>query len=123
MIQTDPAVAAAGGDPMQLAKIFSLDINRFLLSVGGAKAEAGGALTFNNDGPVPMPLGKINIEVNGITGLANKLVALGLLDQMQSGMALGIMMAFGKPGDNPDQFLSEITFTDSGILANGQPIQ
>ncbi len=123
MVQIDAMVAAAGGDPTQAGKIFSLDVNQFLLAIGGASAQMDGALTFNNDGPIPMPLGGVNVDLNGINGLANKLVALGLVDQMQVGMVLGIMMAFGKPGDNPDQFISEITFTENGILANGQPIQ
>ncbi len=123
MVQIDPMVAAAGGDPAEAAKILSLDVNRFLLAIGGASAEMDGALTFNNAGPFPMPLGSINIDLNGINGLADKLVAIGLIDQMQVGMALGMMMAFGKPGNNPDQFVSEITFTEGGILANGQPIQ
>jgi len=123
MVQVDPEAAMAGADPLTFTKFLSLDVNDVLLSLAGAKAQATGALAFNNDGPVPMPLGKVNVEVNGVSGLADKLVALGLIEQMQAGMAVGIMMAYAKAGDKPDQFLSEITFTDSGILANGQPIQ
>ncbi len=123
MVQLDPIAMAAGADPMEAGKIHSLDINEILLSVAGAMAKATGAFTFNNDGPFPMPLGKANIELDGITTLSDKLVALGLLDQMQAGMAMGMMMAFAKPGDQPDQFISEITVSEDGILANGQPIQ
>ena len=123
MVQLDPVAMAAGADPMEAGKIHSLDINEILLSVAGAMAKVNGAFTFNNDGPFPMPLGKANIELDGITTLSDKLVALGLLDQMQAGMAMGMMMAFAKPGDQPDQFISEITVSEDGILANGQPIQ
>lgn len=123
LVQIDAMAAIAGGDPTTAGTIHSLDINQILLSVGGASVQADGAATFDNSGPIPMPLGALNVELNGISTLANQLVSLGLLDQMQAGMAMGMMMAFGKPGPEADQFLSEITFSENGILANGQPIQ
>ena len=110
-------------DPTSLAAIHSLDINQILLSLAGASVQLEGAATFDNSGPIPTPLGSLNVDLRGISTLANQLVALGLLDQMQAGMAMGMMMAFGKPGDEADQFISEITFTEDGILANGQPIR
>jgi len=94
-----------------------------LLSLAGASIQMDGAATFDNSGPIPMPLGSLNIDMHGISTLANQLVALGLLDQMQAGMAMGMMMAFAQPGNEADQFLSEITFSENGISANGQPIQ
>ena len=115
--------AVAGEDPASAAKIHNLDINQILLSLAGASIQMDGAATFDNSGPIPMPLGSLNIDMRGISTLANQLVALGLLDQMQAGMAMGMMMAFGQPGDEADQFISEITFSENGIMANGQPIQ
>lgn len=123
LIEFDAMVAAAGGDPMEMGKIHSLDVNQLLLSVGGASLQADGAMTFDNSGPIPMPLGGIIIDMNGITTLANQLVELGLLDQMQAGMAMGLMMAFGKPGDKADQFITELEFSENGISANGQPLR
>ncbi len=124
LVQIDPEVAIAGGDPIEMAVIHSLNINQVLFEVAGASAQADGAMTFNNDGPIPMPIGSVNIDVNGLSTLSNHLVALGLLDQMEAGMMMGMMMAFAKPGKKADQFVSEITFTEDGeILANGQPIQ
>ena len=72
---------------------------------------------------MPMPMGQVDIEAKGVTALVNKLVGLGLLDQMQAGMVMGMIMAFGKPGPEPDQYLAQITFTEQGILANGVPMQ
>ncbi len=123
LVQLDAMAAVGGGDPTSAATIYSLDINQILLSLAGASIQVDGAATFDNSGQIPMPLGSVNIDMRGISTLANKLVALGLLDQMQAGMAMGMMMAFGKPGAEADQFISEITFSENGILANGQPIQ
>ncbi|MCK4861202.1 MAG: hypothetical protein KAS85_04740 [Rhodobacteraceae bacterium] len=123
LVQLDAMAAVAGEDPASAAKIHNLDINQILLSLAGASIQMDGAATFDNSGPIPMPLGSLNIDMRGISTLANQLVALGLLDQMQAGMAMGMMMAFGQPGDEADQFISEITFSENGIMANGQPIQ
>ncbi len=123
LVQLDAMAAMAGEDPTSAATIHSLDVNQVLLSLAGASIQMDGAATFDNSGPIPMPLGAVNIDMRGVTTLANQLVALGLLDQMQAGMAIGMMMAFGQPGDEADQFISEITFSENGILANGQPIQ
>lgn len=123
LVQIDAMAAVAGADPTEAATIHSLDINQILLSIAGASLQIDGAATFDNSGPIPMPLGAVNIDLKGISTLANQLVALGLLDQMQAGMAMGMMMAFGQPGSEADQFISEISFTENGILANGQPIQ
>lgn len=123
LVQIDAMAAVAGADPTEAATIHSLDINQILLSIAGASLQIDGAAIFDNSGPIPMPLGAVNIDLKGISTLANQLVALGLLDQMQAGMAMGMMMAFGQPGSEADQFISEISFTENGILANGQPIR
>lgn len=122
LVQVDALSAMAGAEPVEALTIHSLDVNQILVAVGGASIQADGAMTFNNDGPIPMPLGGVNINIAGLTTLANQLVALGLVDQMQAGMAMGMMMAFAKPGEGADTFVSEITFTENGIAANGQPI-
>mgnify|MGYP001801345955 CR=1 FL=1 len=65
----------------------------------------------------------MHLSLSGAQGLANTLVELGLVDQMQVGMAMGMMMAFAQPGTEPDSFTSKIEFKDGSILANGQPLQ
>lgn len=123
LIQFDTMAAINGEDPTSMGVIHSLDINKILLSIAGASIQMDGAATFDNSGPIPTPLGGVNIEITGFSTVANQLVALGLLDQMQVGMAMGMMMAFGEPGPEADQFITEITFSEDGISANGYPIQ
>ncbi len=111
-------------NPFEFATFHNVAINQLLLAVGGASIQAQGAADINNDGFIPMPVGKVNIDITGVQALSEQLVALGLLDQMQVGMAMGMMMAFAKPGDEADQFVSEIEFTkDGSITANGQPLK
>lgn len=126
LLQIDALKAAMmdGDDPLEFTTLHSLDVNQILLSVGGAALKVDGAMTFNNDGPFPLPIGGVTVALDGIQTIANQLVALGLIDQMQAGMAMGMMMAFAIPGAEQDTFLSEITFSkDGSILANGQPIR
>lgn len=123
LVMVNPMLAMQGAEPQEFIEIQTLDVNTILLSLAGALVHAEGAMTFNNDGPMPIPNGTINVEAKGIMTLANTLVSLGLLDQMQAGMAMGMMMAFGQQGEEPDTFTSEIAFSQDGIMANGVPIQ
>lgn len=117
------AMAGAISSPTEVANINDLTINSFLVSAAGASIKAFGGLTFDNSGPMPIPKGILNFEINGAQGLSQKLVELGLVDAMQSGMAMGMIMSFAKPGAGADQFTSEIEFKDDGsITANGQPL-
>ena len=119
----DLANNGPSGNPFAAATIDNVTIEAAQIDFAGAEITAEGGVEMDNSGPFPMPLGEVNVEVNGVQTLSQKLVDLGLLDQVQSGMAIGMMMAFGVPGDQPDQFLSKIEFKSEGIFANGQPIQ
>ncbi len=110
-------------DPTEVATVSDIDVTTIFLSAGGAEIAADGRLDVINDGPIPMPEGAIDISLKGLQGLANSLAALGLVDQQQVGMAMGMMMAFAKPGDAADEFTSKIEFTDGSIIANGIPVQ
>ncbi len=123
LVQLDAMAVISGEEPTSAATIYSLDINQILLSLAGASIQIDGAATFDNSGPIPTPLGSLTIDIRGFSTLANQLVELGLLNKIQAGMAIGMLMAFGKPGSEADQFISEITFSENGILANGQPIR
>ena len=119
----DLAENSSASNPFQAATVDTVTIESALISFGGAEVTADGGVEMDNSGPFPMPLGEVNVVINGVQTLSQKLVDLGLLDQMQSGMAVGMMMAFGVPGDQPDQFLSKIEFKPEGIFANGQPLR
>ncbi|MEO1312511.1 MAG: DUF2125 domain-containing protein, partial [Pseudomonadota bacterium] len=121
----DKPISEAGetDNPMELGQAKSVDLNRLFLSVGGVLLEGSGGVLVDNSGPFPMPNGAVDLSLSGAQGLANTLVELGLVDQMQVGMAMGMMMAFAQPGTEPDSFTSKIEFKDGSILANGQPLQ
>ena len=121
------APAAAADDDMPFpALVHSLDINDITIAFGGAKIAATGALTFDPTDwageNVPMPVGTINLGLNGLNGLAQKLSALGLIPADQVMMGMMMLGMFTVPtGD--DEMTSEIEFTeDGGITANGQPV-
>ncbi|MSU89634.1 DUF2125 domain-containing protein [Rhodobacteraceae bacterium 2CG4] len=109
-------------NPMALGRVETVDLNRLLLSAAGALVEASGAVTLDNSGPMPLPNGAVDVAISGVQGLSQSLVELGLVDQMQVGMMMGMIMAFTKPAGD-DAFTSTIEFRDGAILANGQPIQ
>ncbi|QHQ36587.1 DUF2125 domain-containing protein [Algicella marina] len=110
-------------NPMEIGSVTSVDIATVRLNAGGAEIAASGDLTIDNDGPIPMPEGSIDISLNGLQGLTQALVDLGLIEQQQMGMAMGMLMAFAKPGEAADQFTSTVEFKDGGISANGIPIK
>ncbi|MEO0915136.1 MAG: DUF2125 domain-containing protein, partial [Pseudomonadota bacterium] len=111
------------GNPMEVAQVSDVDITTVYLNAGGAEVAADGSLVMNNAGPFPMPEGAINVSLKGIQGLVNSLTELGLVGAQEAGMAMGMMMAFAKPGEEPDSFTSEIEFKDGGVTANGIPLQ
>ncbi len=110
-------------NPMEVAQVDSVAVNTLYLTLGGAEVAAGGAVDLDNTGPFPLPEGAIDVSVKGLQTLTQTLVELGLVPQMQAGMAMGMLMAFGQPGSEPDSFTSKIEFKDGQVLANGQPIQ
>ncbi len=117
-----PEIEDASG-PGDAVEIDTVDIRKVHLDVGGAELDANGALTVDNSGSIPFPDGTIDISVRGAQTLAETLVGLGLVDEMQVGMVMGMLMAFAEQGDGPDHFTSTIEFKDGSVFANGQPIQ
>lgn len=121
----DYAAMVAGqiATPTEMVKVDDLSINSFLIAVAGASVNGVGKLAFDNNGPVPLPTGKLNLEVLGAQSLSTKLTELGLVDATQSGMAMGMMMSFGKSEEGGDKITSEIEFLpDGSVTANGQPL-
>lgn len=101
----------------------SLTVNKVALDAVGAKADITGTLEFG-DNPNE-PVGKLNGSFEGVNGLMDKLVTMGLVPQEQM-MGMRMMLAmFAKPVDGqPDQLTSEIEFREGGsIFANGQQVK
>lgn len=108
--------------PFMVGQANSVDINQVMLSVAGAVLDVNGGFEFNNSGPFPIPNGKVNISLDGAQAIANHLVSLGLIQQAEVGMVMGMMMAFMKQGSTPDSFSTVIEVNENGVTANGAPL-
>ncbi len=114
--------AAMSGNPADVGAVQDITINEVLITAGGAEITAGGGATIDNSMGFPFPTGKVTISASGVQALVDGLVAMGLIPQDQAGMAMGMMMAFARPGENADEFISDIEFSPQGITANGVPL-
>lgn len=111
-------------DPLPI-DVRKVTINRFDLKAVGAHAEASGELVAPEGGTMDQPIGKINATYEGVNGLLDALVEMGLFGP-EDAMGYRMMMsAFAKPVDGSDDKLStELEFKeDNQIFANGQRIQ
>ena len=100
------------------------------LTVRGAGAEitGGGAFTFDNsdletfDG-LPRPEGQVDFAINGVNGLVDKLIQMGLIPEEEAMMPRMMLGMFATPvGD--DMLTSTIEVNSEGhLLANGQRLR
>ena len=124
--QSAQDMAMSGAAP---AEVNALKIDRLLVDALGAKVEATGDITFDNDDTTtmagfPKPVGDININIAGANGLMDKLTAMGMLPADQAMGARMMMGLFAVPGPAPDTLQSKIEFNEAGqILVNGQRIK
>lgn len=118
----DPKEAETiGGAPP--GKLESLDVHDLKVSAVGAELTGKGAMTFDNSGPMPKPLGAVDMQLVGGNGLIDKLVAMGLVPEDQAMGARMMMGLFAVP-TGEDTLTSKIEFKeDGGVYANGQRIQ
>lgn len=121
----NPDTAALAANPeMAPAEFESVDINKLQVAAAGAELNGKGAFKVNNSGPVPMPVGAIDLKLVGGNGLIDKLVAIGLLQEEEAMGARMMMGLLAVPGDAPDTLNSKIEFNEQGhISANGQRIR
>ncbi len=114
--------SAFSGNPANIGEVQDITINEVLITAGGAQITADGGATIDNSMGFPFPTGKVTITASGVQALVNGLVAMGVIPQDQAGMAMGMMMAFARPGANADEFISDIEFSPQGVTANGVPL-
>lgn len=119
---SNPDAAFDSGNPADIGEVQDITINEVLITAGGAEITAVGDAAIDNSMGFPFPTGKVTITAAGVQSLVNGLVAMGLIPQDQAGMAMGMMMAFARPGDAADVFISDIEFSPQGITANGMPL-
>lgn len=120
----DPAFAETMGQGEAVGEISALDVNEIKVSLAGIELVGDGALSFNNDGPIPVPAGIMNLALSGGNTLLDTLVGMGLLPEEQAMGARMMSGLFARPGDGPDTLVSTIEMKEDGsVLANGQRIK
>jgi Uncharacterized protein conserved in bacteria (DUF2125) len=114
---------AAGMTGVTPPSIESVDLKSLALSVAGAALSGSGSFTFDNATGTPVPTGTADLKVDGVNGLIDKLVALGLLPQDQADQGRMMMGMFLKPGDGEDSLVTQVEAKDGGIFVNGMQVQ
>jgi hypothetical protein len=100
-----------------------MTLHELRISVGGATLTGSGSANFA-PGPIPMPVGSVDLQLSGGNGLLDRLQTAGLVPIEQLAMVRGMLGAFARPGAMPDTLESTIEFTEGGgISANGIPLQ
>lgn len=112
----------------QPVQIEALDVTELRAEIAGAALKAAGAVTFDNTDTttfpgIPLPTGKLDINLIGANALMDKLVTLGLLSADDVTGARFMMSLFANAGPGPDELNSTLEFKDKGFFANGQQLQ
>lgn len=118
LLALDPT--AMGDIPGQLV---DLGINELRITAAGAELTGTGRADFP-PGPIPMPVGAVDLQMRGLNALFDRLQAAGLVPIEQLAMARGLLGAFARPGAAPDTLETRLEFTQGGgISANGVPLR
>ena len=118
LLAMDPE--AMGAPPGELR---DMTLNELRVSAGGATLTGTGSAEFT-PGPIPMPVGAVDLQLRGGNALLDTLQETGFVPVEQIAMVRGMLGAFARPGAAPDTLESTVEFTeDGGITANGVPLQ
>lgn len=118
---TETEAAEAPEDPYEPVDIA---INQFALSGAGVNVTAAGNLAAAGEGGMETPVGQINARAEGLNGLLDRLVQIGVVQQEQVGAARMMLAMFTKAGEGPDTLTMDIEFKEGGsIFANGQQVK
>jgi Uncharacterized protein conserved in bacteria (DUF2125) len=124
----DPAQQEAMNAGTAPGELNSVAVNDLTVKIAGAEVTGTGAFTFDNTDTttipgMPRPQGTLDLNINGVNGLLDKLVSMGLIPEDQAMMPRMMMGMFATVvGD--DQLTSKIEIdANGGIFANGQQIQ
>ena len=120
----DETEMAKFGDasPVEVEKV---DINNIELKGVGARLLAQGAFSLDNSkGPVPVPEGALDLRAEGINGLLDNLIKMGLLPEDNANGMRMMLGLFARPGGGEDVLVSKIELkADGSIYANGQQLK
>ena len=107
---------------------YELSIDTLRLSVAGAQVNGGGSFTFDNSdtetfAPIPRPEGNAVVEIIGLNGLLDKLVAMGLVPEEQI-MGPRMMMGMFARATGDDQMEIAVEVTPNGqVNVNGNRVR
>lgn len=124
----DPAQAEAMAAAPMPVEIESANLNSLEIAFGGASVTGTGAFTFDNTDTttfpgMPRPTGAVDLQMNGVNGLIDTLVSMGLMPEEQV-MGARMMLGMFTTAVGDDQLTSRIEVTpDGALLANGQRLQ
>lgn len=124
----DPSQAEAMAAAPMPVEIESASLDSLEIAFGGATVTGSGAFTFDNSDTttfpgMPRPTGAVDLQMNGVNGLIDTLVAMGLIPEEQA-MAPRMMLGMFATSVGDDQLTSRIEVTpDGALLANGQRLQ
>jgi Uncharacterized protein conserved in bacteria (DUF2125) len=124
----DPAQQEANANAVP-GELHSLEINQLQAKAVGAEITGTGSFTFDNTDLVtwegiPTPTGSLNLSLNGVNGLIDKLVGAGFVPEDQAMGARMMIAMFAKPVEGTeDSMTSVLEFRDKGFFANGQQLR
>lgn len=99
-----------------------LTLESVRISAAGAEIFGKGAMTFDNSGPEPLPIGTTSFKISGANALIDRLIEAGLItDEDATGARMGLaMMTVPTVGGGEDQLTSEVEMTAEGhVYVNG----
>lgn len=127
----DGAEAGTGGDEAAAEEMptpfepVQVTINQFAIGALGASVDASGELSVPEGGNPDYPVGEVKARLEGINGLIDRLVTLGVIAEEEvAGYRLMLAM-FARPApEGGDALVSEFEFREGGqIFANGQQVK
>lgn len=115
----DDAVSPQPFEPVELA------LNKLALAAVGASFDSSGELRVPESGDMTKPVGHLNARIEGLNGLIDRLVQLGVVGNEEVTGYRMMLAMFTRPApEGGDALVSEFEFReDGGIFANGQQVQ
>jgi len=127
----DPALAAGSDDsddavdtpvPFDLTE---LALNKIALAMVGASFDGSGELRVPEGGDMTQPVGTLNARIDGVNGLLDRLVQLGVIGSDEVAGYRMMLAMFARPApEGDDALVSEFEFNENGeVFANGQQVK
>ena len=119
-----PVIELAGLSEAQ-KRAYVLADNKLALNALGASIDASGELSVPEGGNPEQPVGQVQARFNGVNGLIDRLVQLGVIAPDEVAGYRMMLTMFARPApEGGDALVSQFEFREGGqIFANGQQVQ